>query len=462
MKINNNISAFYTNKYLNKANSEMEKALERISSGYRINRAADDAAGMAISTKMKTQIAALEQANRNSADAVSVIQIAEGALGEVQSMLQRTRELSVQGANDTLSVDDSAAIQAEVDQLKKEIDRVSTITEYNTKPLLDGSADRKVLSSNKKINLHYFSDEVEPQEYKVKVTQSATKATYIAPSVVQGTTCPGGSLSINGTAVVIAPGTSVDAVLDKVKNLCDTMDISLSTEGGSLLGAGSKLVLSNKSYGASYEVNLKDSDPAMLTYLGLDSEAVVTGIDAKISKEKGFSNTATVLTDGETVTITDKEGFKMKFNVGDAAVDTEVTFTLLDAGPMNIQVGTAEHQAMSIRIPKTDTSSLGIDKVSVRNQFSAEKSITKVDDAISQISAIRAKLGAYQNRLEQTMTNLEGASLNTTEALSRISDTDIAEEMTEYTQKSVLVQAASSMLAQANEKPQQVLALLQG
>ena len=165
MQINHNISALIANGHLKRTNNALDKSLEKLSSGLRINHASDDAAGMAISQKMKTQIAGLEQASRNASDGISVIQTAEGALGEVQAMLQRARELSVQAANGTNTVEDKQAIQEEIEQLKKEIDRISTDTEFNTKPLLDGSVGRKSYSNNTGVKLISASDVVDPGKY---------------------------------------------------------------------------------------------------------------------------------------------------------------------------------------------------------------------------------------------------------------------------------------------------------
>ena len=462
MRINHNISALNTRNALHKANNNMEKALERLSTGYRINKAADDAAGMAISTKMKTQIAALDQANRNSADAVSVIQTAEGALNEVHAMLQRMRELSVQAANGTVTADDRATLNAEVEELKEEIDRVSSTTEFNTKSLLDGSADYKILSSDKNVDILYISDEVSIEDYEITITQPPTKTTATATSNVQNGTCPGGTININGETVTIPKNASLDQVFDSLLNLCDTMNISLSTADGSSLKAGSTLVMTSELYGASYDIDLSESSPEMLGFLGLTSTSKVMGKDAAITTDSGFSKTSTVLTDGDILTITDQGGFTMRLNVAETTANSSVTISVLDAGPLQIQVGAAEDQTMTVRIPKVDAASLGIDSLNVKNEAAADKAVRQCDYAISQVSAVRAKLGAYQNRLEHTINNLGEASYNTTEALSRINDTDMAAEMTEYTQKNVLVQAATSMLAQANEKPQQILSLLQG
>ena len=176
MRINTNISALRANTYLNANNNALTKSLERLSSGYRINSAADDAAGMAISQKMKTQIAALDQADRNSSDGISLIQTAEGALSEVTNMLQRMRQLSVQAANGTYTDEDRESIQSEINELASEIDRISETTEFNTVTLLDGSSDRKSFSDLPSVSLISASDAVNTGSYQVKVTRNARQA----------------------------------------------------------------------------------------------------------------------------------------------------------------------------------------------------------------------------------------------------------------------------------------------
>jgi len=179
MRINHNISALKTNNQLAKTNKLLDSSLERLASGLRINKAADDAAGLAISEKMRTQIAGLEQANRNASDGISVIQTAEGALVEVEAMLQRMRELAVQSANGTYTTEDRKAIQAEIEQLNQEIRRISETTEFNTMTLLDGNIDRKSYSSDNRVNLVSLSDSVPVGDYKLTITQDARQAVIV-------------------------------------------------------------------------------------------------------------------------------------------------------------------------------------------------------------------------------------------------------------------------------------------
>ncbi len=499
MRINHNISALKANNMLGKTNKALDKSLERLSSGYKINRAADDAAGMAISQKMKTQIAGLDQASRNASDGISVIQTAEGALQEVTAMLQRMRELSVQAANGTNTGDDRAAIQREINQLNEEIDRISATTEFNTKTLLDGNVDCQSYSSNNSVNLISLSDTVDTDNYSLVIEQDARQA------VLAGMTLGSfdeeidvsGIININGVEIDVNAGETMGEVYTRLRNACDTMNIKafVGTAGdGEPENAGytmedaemgGELVLVSKAYGSDETIEIFCNNEELRDLFNIGSEgASARGVDA-VAKlgEEGFSETATVAAQGNVVTVSDYNGFEMKFEVKPGAAQTdftdatadgatessvggsteaEVTVTVLSAGPMDLQIGANEGQTMEVRIPRINTETLGVDIVNVGTEDGAQKAITLCDNAVLQVSAIRAKLGAYENRLDHAIANLDVSSENITEALSRIEDTDMADEMTTFTQKNVLAQAGTSMLAQANERPQTILSLLQG
>ncbi len=502
MRINHNIAALKASNSLGKTNSALDKSLERLSSGYRINRAADDAAGMAISQKMKTQIAGLDQASRNAADGISVIQTAEGALHEVEAMLQRMRELSVQAANGTNTGDDRAAIQREINQLNQEIDRISTTTEYNTKTLLDGNVDCQSYSSNNAVSLISLTDTVENKDYAINVVQDARQAVMAgmqigaADEVIE----EGGKININGTEIRIKAGDTMGEVYERIRNACDAMNIQafVGTAGadpdeeGQIAGYrqedaadGGELIFVSKAYGSDQKIEIYcDNEELRQLFGGISDEgAKAVGVDAVATLgEEGFNKTATVSAKGNIVTVTDMNGFEMKFEVQpgtaettftDATIDggesdvggsaeSEVVITVLSAGPMDLQIGANEGQTMEVRIPKVDTKTLGVDILNVATQDGAEQAITLCDLAVYQVSSVRAKLGAYQNRLDHAIANLDVSSENITESLSRIEDVDMAAEMTTFTQKNVLSQAGTAMLAQANERPQTILSLLQG
>ena len=256
MRINHNISALKANNQLSRTNKLLDASLERLSSGYRINSAADDSAGLAISEKMRTQISGLEQASRNAADGISVIQTAEGALIEVEAMLQRMRELSVQSANGIYTSKDRNAIQAEINQLNEEINRISETTEFNTMTLLDGNIDRKSFSSNNSVNLISLSDSVSVGDYGIKITQDARQAVIVGNEVQLGTNpvtgtphttatrritaAEAGSININGETVDINEGDTIDEVFQKIRDACDNINVNVFAADKSEIDGGTQ------------------------------------------------------------------------------------------------------------------------------------------------------------------------------------------------------------------------------
>ncbi|MCR5685234.1 MAG: hypothetical protein K6G81_07390 [Lachnospiraceae bacterium] len=249
------------------------------------------------------------------------------------------------------------------------------------------------------------------------------------------------------------------------------------------IGEGN-LIFMSKGYGAGQKVSIQCNNENLANLFGLSTETITAyGVDAQVELGEGFSSTATASASGDIVYVKDNDGFEMRFQVtpgicetdftdasGDGTVEQEASegagfesvTTLLEAGSMYLQVGANEDQNLEVRIPRIDPVTLGIADVNVCTQEGANAGISAFDNAINEVSAIRAKLGAYQNRLEHGITNLDTTGLNMTEAMSRIEDVDMAEEMTNFTQQNVLDQAGTSMLAQANQRPQNILQLLQG
>jgi flagellin len=521
MRINHNISALKANNQLSRTNNKLDESLEKLSSGYRINSAADDSAGLAISEKMRTQISGLDQASRNASDGISVIQTAEGALAEVESMLQRMRELSVESANGTYTAEDRSAIQSEIDQLSDEITRISETTEFNTMTLLDGNIDRKSYSSDSSVSLVSLSDTVEVGNYKLSITQDARQAVIVGnktdiselSSENKITKDQAGTININGESITVSEGESLSQVFKNIQDVCSKVDVNvfatddtvqptsaefdlnpdtLGYVSAELDGGTSSLVFVSNEFGSNEEISMFCSNDKLGKLLGLTTvKASAKGFDAEakvvIDTDYLFQNTATVASDGNKITVSDSKGFQMVFEVESGAVKTvfddmnigapdaapiepvdpvagtslSITVSVLDAGPMDLQIGANEGQTMSVRIPKVTPKTLGIDKINMGTADGAQEAITLLDNAINEVSAIRSKLGAYQNRLEHSISNLDTTSENMTESLSRIEDVDMAEEMAEYTQKNVLAQAGTSMLAQANQRPQSILSLLQ-
>ncbi len=736
MRINHNIPALRSQHSLGKTNGTMDKVMERLSSGLRINRAGDDAAGLAIANKMQTQVRGLKVASRNSLDGVSLVQTAEGALAEVQSMLQRMRELAVQGANGTLAAEDRRAIQNEVSQLTDEVTKTANLTEFNRIKLLNGQIDRRSFTNDEKVTRPAFvSDTVIPGSYNLKVLGAGlkAKASGDAGTVTDGS-FGAGRININGEEVDIKETDSPDVVFAKLRDLCERVDIELTRDA--TWGSGGKLYLETKEFGSEQKIEIKATNVGMLANMGLKNisegnptTGTLQGVDAKVElkfENKGFQTTATVTTRGNRVEITDANyqrvyldiqvndngttlqkgttinqetgaigagklinitnvkgvapvaivnavaalhaeevaggvtqtinfgadngaapnNLKIVYAAGATATDataafngtdtitittgtganntaalvqaaltgldlssvgvdaskitvignvggvantaaltvasttpstpttagvtaapaiaevkgsTEFTiaapltareeliiagqkitvyatdaekaaannntgdiygislqtapsmndqaaaiaamsfpgctatplfpttntvkieqvtggtgnvtapqgletvnFTVLDAGPLQLQVGPNEGMKIELQVPELTGTALGLDRINMRTAKGCSEAIAILDTAINEISSVRSKLGAYQNRLEHTIANIDTTTENTTAALSRIQDADMAFEMAQYTQKNILAQAGVSMLAQANQRPQAILQLLQG
>lgn len=474
MQINRNMSAVIANNQLLRTENKLAASMERLSSGFKINHASDNPAGIAISNKMKAQIDALDQAESNAADGISVLQIADGALNEVSSILQRMRELSVQAANGTNSYDDKKIIQDEIDELQKEIDRISADTEYNTKTLLDGSSDVRVYADG--ASRFYVSDAVDAKLYSVNVeavaTQASVEIAYQEPTV-------DGRVLINGVSATVTAGMSKEEYLHAIRTAAEEAGCYVELDD-----AETTMTVKAERYG--YEEAIAFSVTADLaaetgvtnhadaTYDAEGDMWVVntTGEDAVVTfpadrNEAGFTATTTVVAEGNRINITDSNGFSIDFLLSDtyvpgaATVEGNFQIEVTDIGALTIQIGSNEHQTMDVRIGEISCESLYIDTIDVTVTNGAEKAMETLDEAIAKLSSIRSRIGAFQNRLDYATASLSETEENVTVAYSGLMDTDMAEEMSEYTQQNILDQAAISVLAQANELPQQILSLLQ-
>lgn len=493
MRINYNVSAAIANKRLLGIENNMSKSMERLSSGLKINHAKDNPAGMAISNKMQAQINGLNRASQNASDGISVIQISDGALNEVTSILQRMRELSVQAASDaTMSLEDKQAIQAEIDSLKEEIDRISTDTEYNTKTLLDGSLDTRVYTEH--ASRIQISDQLEAGDYGITIEKAAQRAQIDTAGVDFNSTTPigvDGTISFNGSYVEISATDTYAQVYEKIRDAAETGEVIATRQ------ADGSVTYESLLYGEKGIIKMTFDDPNLATALGFNAADIVedtetgeyvygqkngqsitvpTGKEMEYSSLEGFTSSTTVAVDGNRVTITDIGGVSISFMVDagyengadqldangnvigtyDGSIDFEVT----EIGMMTLHVGANKDQNMEVRIPEVSSESLFIDDVDVTTVTGADRAITTFDEAIAQVSSVRARLGAYENRLEYSTDSLDAFEENMTGALSRLTDADMADEMTEYTHQSVLNQAAISVLTQANDIPQQILQIL--
>lgn len=400
MRINTNLNAMTALNSATKNTALAGSSMEKLSSGLKINKAADNATGLAISEKMRSQIRGLDQASQNTQDGISVVQTAEGAIEEVGNIVQRMRELAVQGANETNTGSDRAKISEELTQLHEEIDRIAESTQFNGKDLLNGTNTVRVENghtiekhtniANVEIQDGFDFDDITPGELKIK-TIAATNAQPITPEKIE----------------------IVGAANDKYKITAD----------------------------------------------GLQK-------DGKISKDS-------------TITITDSNGKSIKFTVGntdinqgaDIKIGTKApTSTDISGKEISLQVGanTSDSQTLKVKIENVSTDSLGLDKDTItkmakegtKGTTAANDMIKSLDKALERVNTSRANLGAMQNRLETTASNLTTSNENLTAAESRIRDVDVAEEMMNLSKLNLINQAAQAMMSQAKSQPEGVMQLL--
>ena len=447
MKINRNMSAVVANRQLLRTENKLSLSMGRLSSGYKINKAGDNPAGMAISSKMKAQIDGLNQAEANSDDGQSVLRIADGALNEVSNMLHR----------------------------------ISTDTEYNKKTLLDGSANTRVyVSGTHKDTTKFarsatridFSEEVLPGDYTITVGEVAKEATYTLDmsNLINDPNFDGGTVSINGVGIEYEKGMSADDVYKQLMSVADEIGCKFEKDpnkaGVYNITADNKGSKETLTIGMSKEMAQKTGlSKAQGVVQNADDESyklIASGSDAKVTLGNEFGSTVITNVEGNRVKITDKGGFSMDFLLSDDVQNGDtLKFDVTDVGAMTIQIGANQYQNMDVHIPEVSSESLYLDTVNVAVNGGADKAISTMDAAIAKLSAVRSGIGAYTNRLEYASSSLAETQEDMTTAYSGLMDTDMASEMTEYTQQNILEQAAVSVLSQANDIPQQVLSLLQ-
>jgi len=538
MVVQHNMSAMNANRNLGVTTGMQAKSSEKLSSGYKINRAADDAAGLSISEKMRSQIRGLNKASDNAQDGISLIQTAEGALNESHSILQRMRELSVQASNGTETDDDREAVQNEISQLQEELTRISETTEFNTMKLLDGSQSGSTSSTGSG-----------PKFGVVDATLDGALVTSNVKGIKVATAASATTKAGQETAIWAADGKTLTLNLSKNKvytqDEIDDLIANAKQEDSTATGAPAevKVSLKNGIFNADADttagtatvggVKAVSDDGTVTGFVGADTISFTANkygtefnntvfkfaFDKAAGKEEVETNTAIEISGTNTVTegqytihlaagkeytaedledILKTAGFdfdvKLSGNTPDepntlfatsgASSVSDITMgdtagaglgstdamwgqagydSVSSGAGITLQIGANEGQTMSFSIDDMSARALGVDgnKVDLSTQSGAQKATTTIDAAIKKVSAQRGKMGAIQNRLEHTISNLDTAAENTQTAESRIRDTDMAEEMVEYSKNNILAQAGQSMLAQANQSTQGVLSLLQ-
>ncbi|MDD7334359.1 MAG: flagellin [Lachnospiraceae bacterium] len=478
MVVQHNLQAMNANRMLNVTTTQQSKATEKLSSGYKINRAADDAAGLSISEKMRKQIRGLDQASTNAQDGISAVQTAEGALTEVHSMLQRMNELAVQAANGTNSESDRTSIQDEINQLTTEIDRVAETTKFNETYLLKGNGKTsKVKIAAKDAGI----------EGTLKGVGTGT-ATFTMAALKAGDT-----ITIGSKGYTI--GTTIAAVQTAVGNVAAGKTVTIDgTEYTVVAADGKEDATENKLKAASLKALVQDGSTVVAgtqTYVAM-TETAADGIgdnDASvISAKKAYDlikdelrKASNIGTDpGSTTEASVGDAISGKNGTGTAvsgagayysSTNTQVSFKITEGSrevtqglQISLHVGADadETNKISTTIDTMDSAGLGIKGLNVVDNTGAKATyaIDSIADAVAKVSAQRSSLGAVQNRLEHTIANLDNVVENTTSAESQIRDTDMAETMVEYSKNNILAQAGQSMLAQANQSNQGVLSLL--
>lgn len=535
MVVQHNLTAMNSNRMLGITTGQQAKSSEKLSSGFKINRAADDAAGLTISEKMRKQMRGLDRASTNAQDGISCVQTAEGALTEVHSMLQRMNELAVQASNGTMSEDDRQAVQDEIDQLVTEIDRVSETTKFNEIYLLKGKegTEKTVTSVTKKIELTQVAKDAEKGALSVIAGQDAF-AKGATDALTGAVAAAGASMKLDtaalgGNVLVVraAGGTDADYTQVTDANLATYFDVA--DDGTVTAKANLEFATAVNEAAAQAGAGTANNTPADLVTGTAATEAAASDIDqyveigedGKLKYKEGkvlytvaaddatefgnqleatiiaeadldqyFESSANPLTNqaGEKITDYDayfdeggayKGGIYRKDAAGDSveigaeqigdyiAVDVTVTEgKTADALEFNLHVGSESAATNKIGVKIESMSAAGIGVFGLKGaglmtESDATTAIDTIAEAIAKVSEQRSALGAIQNRLEHTIANLDNVVENTTAAESRLRDTDMAEEMVEYSKNNILAQAGQAMLAQANQSTQGVLSLLQ-
>ena len=467
LSVNSNISSLNAQRNLSKASSMLSRTLERLSSGQRINRAGDDAAGLAISETMRSQIRGLNQAVRNSNDGISLVGTAEGALDESTAILQRIRELSVQAASDTYTASNRNSLQEEIDQQIAELTRIGNTTEFNGAKILDGTYDAKKLHVGANANQ---TIEVSISDVRATALQGQTGASAAATGTAVTASLAANDLTINGTAISAADGTA-QAIAEAINNVALTTFVSASFTGpvkggsaavaamGTLNGTAGRTLHINGVAITNGGLSIVASDSNSRLKNAINAQASLTGVSASVS--------------GGRIVVRNVSGGNIVWSAGASiaksssiAVGTYRGSIALSSNGVNgtdivIAGNTPTKAGLTAGTEAADDVYAFVSTVDVTSISGANDAINTIDGAIEQVNSIRASLGALTNRLESTISNLKVTAENLSASDSRVRDADFAFETANLTKYQILQQAGTSILAQANMTPQAALSLLQ-
>ena len=459
--INTNVASLSAQNQLSNSQKMNDQALERLSSGLRINSAKDDAAGLAISTRFQSQISGLNVAQRNANDGISYAQTAEGALDEITNAMSRIRDLAVQSANDTNSSSDRQALNQEVSALIDEVDRISEATQFNGQSILNGSLDSLTFQVGANAGQTIGVEGVD-----TRADQLGSEVLGAQGSVTTGsiTTLVGDSFTINGVAIANTP-TNGSELVDAINAKSVESGVSASQANETVINTGISADLT-----ADDTLTLNNVDITLST--GTNTQGVVDKIN-QFATETGVRAS---LNDSNEVVLTDENGGDISAKASAATDFSNITTTAQTfeagielstsvGGSITLDSGTASNQEAvfgtgnsgALTTLESDT----LNKVDISDREGASSAISTIDKALDQVNSLRAELGAVQNRFESTISNIASTSENLSAANSRILDADFAAESAKLSKSQVLQQAGISVLAQANARPQQVLSLLQ-
>ena len=482
MVVQHNLTAMNSNRMLGLTTASQAKSTEKLSSGYKINRAADDAAGLSISEKMRKQIRGLTQASSNAQDGISAVQTAEGALNEVQDMLQRMNELAVKAANGTQSEDERSYIQNEIDQLTTEIDRVAETTKFNETYLLKGDQD------NEKAYTYTYgtaTNKVATVTMPATDSQKGTKLTVAFKDTASGDAqnevaklIRDQGLSVTYTSVASTTANKFDVTAsvslngtDKYSVAKNGNDYDIKDSKGNAIAT---ITVTNTGLGNAKDDKIEGSETITaseakagysngetIKYYDKDGNGIPENALGKYFSSTSAGGTVTSTPRSDAPQIYDALGNKITAAAADVTGKQDLTGALT----LTLHVGAdaTSNNQISVNLDAMSAKGLGVNglKVDGADDTNAKNAIETIKESIQKVSTQRSALGAVQNRLEHTINNLDNVVENTTSAESQIRDTDMATEMVKYSNNNILAQAGQAMLAQANQSNQGVLSLLQ-
>jgi flagellin len=483
IRVNTNLEAFDAQRNLGLVSADFSKAVQRLSSGLRINSAADDAAGLAISQTLQTQITGFDQASHNAQDAISMIQTGESALGTVHDILQRMRQLAVQASNDTYTNQDRANIQSEINQLINEIDRISTQTDFNTKKLLDGSVGAaQVVGGGPDLKGVIAQAGVAvASSYTISSGSAATRAAVEAATANGSFFTQTSSITITGglgtQTFTAQAGESLETFFQQVD--ASGIGVTMKVDGTS----NGRVEIVNNNFGLNTTVNgTMSGGPTAVTVSAATGDFATSGlcmrfgsaIAGSVGTNGTFTNApasnATITINGQVLTATGINSDQIEgsgttaglvFILADpASIQGGDAFSVVQNNPLKFQIGANAQQTINLVVDRMSSQALGVSSLSVLTQSDAETAITSLDQAIQDVSFDRSTMGATINRLTNAVNNDNTAEENALAAQSRIRDTNVAAETVQFTRDQILMQAGMAVLAQANQAPTAVLSLL--